>query len=126
MQNDFMARGYLLPPGCKDLIDVLNLKQEASRGFVDISTLKFSNLKPPVWKLKPIEASKPPSPIVGEIVIPEKTSVGQLAELLGQPPFQIMADLMEIGVFAGVHQVLGFGTIARIARKYGFTARKTG
>jgi hypothetical protein len=124
MESDFMARGYLLPPGCKDLIDVLNIKQQAGRAFVDISNLKFSKLKPPVWKLKPPEPSKLLPPIVGEIVVPEKTSVSQLAALVGQKPFQILADLMEIGVFASVNQALGFGTIARIARKYGFTARK--
>lgn len=48
----------------------------------------------------------------------------ELALLLGQKPFQIMADLMQMGVFATINQVLDFETIVRVARMHGFTARK--
>ena len=34
------------------------------------------------------------------------------------------ADLMQMGVFANVWQLLGFETISRIARKYGFVVKK--
>jgi len=32
--------------------------------------------------------------------------------------------LMQMGVFASAWQLLGFETISRVARKYGFIARK--
>ena len=69
-----MKRGYLLPEGCKDLIDVLELKPRVFPKPEVFSALKpqvlkmlwpgvFSNVKPQVFlKLKP----KLP-PIVGEI-----------------------------------------------------------
>ena len=55
-----MKRGYLLPGGCKDLIDVLKLKSKQQSPqhpahLVDILKLKFDFLKlmPQVLKLKP-------------------------------------------------------------------------
>src|SRR6266487_918101 len=122
MDHDFMKRGYLLPNGCKDLIDVLKLKPsfiaEDCKNLIDIS-----KLKPQVFKLKPKQQSpKHPVPlpsIVGEIVIPEQTSVSQLAAILGKKPFQIIADVMELGVFANVKQPLDFKIISSVARKYG-------
>src|SRR6266481_3777332 len=100
MDHDFMKRGYLLPEGCKDLIDVLKLKPgfvaEDCKDLIDVS-----KLKPKVFKLKPKQQTpQQPAPlpkIVGEIVITEQTSVSQLAALLGQKPFQIVADVMELG-----------------------------
>jgi Translation initiation factor IF-2, N-terminal region len=117
MENDFMKRGYLLPEGCKDLIDVLKLKPHLPPGgWFDLSELKPQLLKPP--------QSFPLPPITGEIIIPEGTSVLQLAALLGRKPFRIVADLMDIGVFANVNQLLDFETISKVARKYGYTVRK--
>src|SRR6266403_1313852 len=34
MEHDFMKRGYLLPEGCKDLIDVLKSKLRVIDGFL--------------------------------------------------------------------------------------------
>ena len=106
MENDFMKRGYLLPEGCKDLIDVLTLKPQQQP-------------RPPSFLLP-----APPPLIVGEIVVPERTSVLQLAALLGQKPFQIVADVMQLGIFATVTQPLGFQIISSVARKYGFIAKR--
>ncbi len=122
-----MKRGYLLPEGCKDLIDVLKLKPsfvaEDCKNVIDVS-----KLKPQVFKLKPKQQSPkhpaPVPPIVGEIIIPEQTSVSQLAALLGQKAFQIIADVMELGVFATVKQPLDFKIISSVARKYGFIAKR--
>ena len=121
-----MQRGYLLPEGCKDLIDVLPLKRPSPpgdwKGFIAVS-----KLKPQVWKLKPkqhwIGAAAPLPAIVGELVVPDRSSVAQLATLLGQKPFLIIGDLLELGVFAGLHQPLDFDIISRVARKYGFIAK---
>ncbi len=108
MSPDYSKRGYLLPAGCKDLIDVINLEnaQRAKAG---------SHLD---------ELPGVPPPVTGEIVVAGNTTVGQLAELLGQKPFQIIADLMQLGVFATVKQVMGFEAMSKVARKYGYVAKK--
>ena len=87
-----MKRGYLLPEGCKDLIDVL----------------------------KPSIASTD----CRVMIVAAQMTVSELATALAQKPFRIIADLMEIGVFASVKQELDFETISRVARKYGFTAKR--
>jgi hypothetical protein len=43
---------------------------------------------------------------------------------LSQKPFQIVADVMQLGVFATVKQTLDFEIISRVARKYGFIAKR--
>jgi hypothetical protein len=102
MNYDYTKRDYLLPGGCKDLIDVLNLEAQKQA---------LEQQKP-----KPL-ARRPLPPVVGELVIPVHTTVLQLAALLKQKPFQIIADLMEIGVFANVTHELDFDTIATITRR---------
>ncbi len=122
-----MKRGYLLPKGCKDLLEGWKLKPKLPAAC-DGSLIDVAKLTPKVWKFKskhqlkqhPVELP----PTLGEIVVPEKTTVRQLATLLGQKPFRIIADLMQIGVFARVNQLLGFKAICRIARKYGYLVRK--
>ena len=123
-----MKRGYLLPPGCKDLIDVLNLKEKQQQalltGLPHLPPLPKVFVTP--WK--PTSVSKPASlpPAKGEIIIPPETTVGELAALLDQKAFRIIGDLLEIGVFATVTEVIGFETISKVARKYGFTAKRAG
>jgi translation initiation factor IF-2 len=62
--------------------------------------------------------------VTGAIVVREGISVGEFAVLLGQKPFKIIADLMEIGVFASLKQVVNFETMRRLARKYGCEAKR--
>lgn len=115
-----MKRGYLLPKGCKDLNDVLKLKQkqvEALLPFLPVSPTASSDPKLKPWKLPP-----PLPPVMGELVIPPKTTVKKLAALLGQKPYQIVGDLMQLGVFATAEFLLDFATISQITRKYGLTA----
>jgi len=113
-----MQRGFLLPEGCKDLIDVLKLKPR----------LELLKLPLQVFDFQPKQQQYPAllPAIVGQIVVTEQTTVAKLAALLGRKPFQIIGDLMEIGVFASLHQLLGFEAISKIARKYGFIAIRTG
>jgi len=129
MENDYMKRGYLLPPGCKDLIDVLKLKEKKQQamltGLLQLPPLPKvfgTTLKP--WK--PMSVGKPtPLPAVkGEIIIPAVTTAGKLAALLGQKPYLIIADLMELGIFANVTELLDFEAISKVARKYGFIVKK--
>ena len=100
MENEFMKRGYLLPEGCKDLIDVL---RPARTSFV--------------------HDFLPQKPLL-ELTVPAQMTVRELAEALGHKPFMIIADLLKIGVFATAWQQLSFDVISRIARKYGFLANK--
>ncbi len=101
---DYTKRGYLLPEGCKDLIDAIKL-QEATAG------------KAPLPPGQPNSRAR-------ELVVHEPISVRDLAELLGQAPFQIIGDLMKLGVFANVNQHLAFEVVAKVALKYGYRARK--
>ncbi len=116
-----MNRGYLLPKGCKDLIDMLKPK---------LRPLVMPYSPAQLLKSKPILPSlnHPPTPlppIVGEMVIPDQTTVRQLAVLLNQKPFQIIGDLMQFGFFVtNTNKALGFEVISSIARKYGFIAKR--
>ena len=46
--------------------------------------------------------------------------VRQLAELLNRKPFQLIADLMELGVFANVNQSIDENAARRLCAKHGF------
>ena len=110
MSFEHFERGYLLPKGCKDLIDAIHL-QAMPPGKIFLKPASFP--------------SKPPPPVKGDLLVPGPTTVGELASLLGQKPFKIIADAMELGIFANVNQPLAFEAIARIARKYGYVAKRT-
>jgi hypothetical protein len=116
MEHDFMKRGYLLPGGCKDLIDVLKQSAQPS-GQRPVRMLDASMFK------HFIKCMKLP-PIVGEIVIPEKIPVSQLAALLGQKPFKIIADVTRLGFLLTPEQQLSFDFSSCVARMYGFFAIK--
>ena len=51
-------------------------------------------------------------------------TIRQLAAVLKQKPFKIMADMMELKVMVTLNQGISFDVIAKVARKYGFTVRK--
>ncbi len=109
MGFEHFERGYLLPTGCRDLIDAIKLKAEPQPKIF---------LKPPSAPAEQLPALK------GDLMVSEPTTVKQLAALLGEKPFKIIADAMELGVFATVNQTLSFEAISRIARKYGFIAKR--
>jgi len=109
----YIKRDYLLPPGCKDLIDVLNLEKglkqvEAGSGAVP----------------QPLEP-RPKSPLAGMTVeLPPSVIVKEIALLLGIKPFRVVAELMILGVFASVHERVDFDVAAKVLAKYGVQARK--
>ena len=111
MNYDYSKRDYLLPEGCKDLIDVQKIKLEKALQ----EWRKRQQLRRP--------SPTPLPPLIGEVLIPEHTTVLQLASILNQKPFQIIVDLMEVGFFANVNQELDFDTIAKVTRRYGYTAK---
>lgn len=125
MDFEHFERGYLLPNGCKDLIDVINLQaQPEAKIFFQPKPSIF--IKPKKVFLKPLwQPPIQPTPNKGELLIPGPANASQLAALLGQETSRILADAMLLGVFATPSQTLSFEVISKIARKYGFSAKKT-
>jgi len=75
------------------------------------------------------EAPKPAIPAAPKFVAPENGEiislkppivVRELAEQLKRKPFQLIADLMELGVFANVNQSIEEEIARKICAKYGF------
>lgn len=70
--------------------------------------------------------SRPSAPAVtepetGEIItVKPPIVVRELAEQLKRKPFQLIADLMELNVFANVNQAIDEEVAKKICRKYGF------
>jgi hypothetical protein len=106
MESDFMKRGYLLPEGCKDLFDALKLKAKRA----------------PEHSMPPLTLS---STFLIELGLPEHLSVAQLAGLLDTNASQIILDLMKLGLFTTLDQLLDFEMASQIVCKYGFVAKKS-
>jgi Translation initiation factor IF-2, N-terminal region len=141
MYYDYNKRSYLLPPGCKDLIDLLRLEEHKKQLSTQLPPLPglpgilkgesfiastYEIFSP--WKLKKKKSKEPdesPSvPSIREVVIPDEILVRELAKVAGQKPFKIIADLMEIGIFSNVTQKIGFEAASRVLKKYGILAKR--
>jgi len=134
MFYDYNKRNYLLPPGCKDLIDWLKLEEHKPiipEGAEDLSPEMAQFFT--TWKL-PSKEKKPKSPesdpgasgSFREVEIPQSISVRALAELVGKKPFRIIADLMEVGMFATVNEMVSFEAAAAVLKRYGLIAKRAG
>ena len=78
---------------------------------------------PPANRPKPAAAPQPKfvAPATGEvIIIKPPIVVRELAAQLKQKPFKIIADLMELGVFANVNQAIDEKIAQQLCAKYGF------
>jgi len=107
---DHFERGYLLPKGCKDLIDLIDFGKKRKAAII----------------LRPISTPANQAPTCNEgLVLFTPVTVCDLASVLKQKPFKIIADLMKFGVFATVSQCLGFDAVFKIARRYGYVAQKS-
>jgi Translation initiation factor IF-2, N-terminal region. len=143
MYYDYNKRSYLLPPGCKDLIDLLRLEEQKKRPSTQLPMLQglpalqggeifIAGTQEILgaWKLKKKKPQEPSIAPLGaqevsrEVAIPENIIVRELANIAGQKPFKIIADLMEIGIFANVSQPITFEAASRILKKYGILAKK--
>jgi translation initiation factor IF-2 len=75
---------------------------------------------------KPIEPTRPSAPRLSlpadaqVITIKPPIVVRELAEQLKQKPFKVIADLMEVGVFANVNQAIDEKVAIQVCAKYGF------
>ena len=109
MENfESFERGYLLPKGCKDLIDVISLQAQPKVKMLS----------------KPLASHQQPA-TKGELLVSEHATVRELAAQLGQKPFKIIADLMQLGVFATVNQSVGFEAISQLVGQYGYVAKRS-
>ena len=91
---------FLLPGGCKDLIDVLQLK---GRPFGDMGNL--------------------PTPVLPvSVAIPEPVAVEQLALALNLKPFAIIDSLMRLNIFATVETLLRFDVASEVCARHGVRA----
>lgn len=134
--NDPRKRNYLLPPGCKDLVDALNqstkavgrLKQAGSAATKS-GTWKYTkgnSGQVPGWPQIPASQAGAETFPLGEIEIPDRAPIRLLALVLGKKIYQIIADLMELSVFATVNESVDFETASKVLRKYGYQAKKPG
>jgi hypothetical protein len=116
LSPDYSKRDYLLPPGCKDLIDVLHLKMQSHGGKGTMGSIsKWFAPSPPKAK----------SPLAGTTVeIKPPIVVRELAELIQVKPFYIVADLLECGLFVGLNSIVNFDAAVTVLAKYGVSARK--
>jgi len=64
------------------------------------------------------------SPEEPNIRLPDPVPLKLLAAALKRKPFQIIADLMELGQFKNVNETVNFDAASKIARKHGFRAAK--
>jgi hypothetical protein len=123
MENEFMKRGYLLPNGCKDLSGAAKAKQKPTALFMPSPKSSWVyNPETKSWTQLPA----PLPPLTRQVFIPPRTTVNKLAALLDLKPFEIVGDLMQLGMHAEVEDVLAFNTICAVARMHGFLAIKAG
>ena len=130
MENEFMKRGYLLPEGCKDLSDVWASKarQYSVKDFLKALPAILPAKEGKAGGLSWLWPTEPPS-IKGEIIVPPEISAMGLAKLLGRSTLEILLDLAELGVAEpGIKSFksspLDFEVVSKVARKYGFLAKK--
>ena len=104
MNNDDKKRGYLLPKGCKDLIDA-SMPMVKHQQRPTVRTIQLP-------------------PIIGEMTVADLMTVGELTDAMKQKPSKIIADFMELfDVSVNVHQMVYFHHIVLVIRLYGFTAK---
>lgn len=58
------------------------------------------------------------------IFVPDYITSRDLAELLGVKPFKVVAQLLRLGIFKHVDELVDFSTAAKIAQLHGFIAEK--
>jgi len=105
---DYSKRDYLLPAGCKNLIDVINQP-----------TL------PKGWDKQPFEDIPTSGKMLREVMIPAQVSVRALAQLLNLKPFVIVACMIkDFETFKNMDEIIDFELAARIALQFGFKAQK--
>jgi len=88
---------FLLPDGCKDLVDALRLQGKQAAPYLLPS---------------------------GAMVIPDPVIVRDLAAALRVKPFELIGSLMELNVFVSINSSIRFATAAAVCARYGVVAQK--
>lgn len=92
----------------------------AGRG-AGTAAARVESARPAAGKLAPTAEPAFVPPTTGELItMKPPIVVRQLADLLKRKPFQLIADLMEVGVFANVNQAIEENVAQRICAKHGF------
>lgn len=129
---------YLLPPGCKDLIDVLR----QARSSPAASAKPDENLPEFFWlgeATKPagspwnahvcqeqLAKLLPPAGTTPSVVyLPDSITVRELALHLNQKPFVLVAVLMVLGRFVSIQEHLTFAEAASLCAQFGTIAQRT-
>jgi hypothetical protein len=102
-ETPFNRCEYLLPPGCKDLVDKIHLAQMRSRR-----------------KSRPRQREKP------TVYLPLRMTVRDLAIALDKKLPVVIKLLKGMKVFTSVDQKITFYTAAKVAVMYGYQAKKKG
>jgi Translation initiation factor IF-2, N-terminal region len=85
---------------------------------------EFSLCKPPVATAKQSYEALTTVRPSKTVTIPDPIIVQELAQVAGQKPFRVIADLMQLNIFAKVNYGVDFKTAAKVLLKYGIIARK--
>jgi hypothetical protein len=97
---------YLLPDGCKDLIDALRLERGSELSADSIA------------------ASPAAEPMPASISIPDPVLVRDLAAALHLKPHEVIRMLMQHNIFANQHSEIEFSKVLSICAKLGVVAHQ--
>jgi hypothetical protein len=101
---------FLLPDGCKDLIDALRIQQQTD----EAESLPEA----------PAPSTDLPQPLPTSVALPNPVIVRDLASALHLKPFEIIGSLMRLKVFLSLGDRLDFDTASALCSHYGVTATK--
>jgi translation initiation factor IF-2 len=108
-RTDFVKRG-----------DIRSVRGAVPPSSTGVSTPRVPSQPKPAGKLEPA-AVKIALPADAQVItIKPPIVVRELAEQLKQKPFKIIADLMEVGVFANVNQAIDEAIAQKVCAKYGY------
>ena len=109
-------RQYLLPSGCKDLIDVLKSKTKKSP--------YARAAAPPLIKLTVPSQSKSKAKPLPSVFLSKTVVVRELASTLGIKLYRLIDLLKGMKVFKSVNQRIPFYVAAKVAKQFGILAQK--
>ncbi|MDB6131891.1 MAG: hypothetical protein JWM59_134 [Verrucomicrobiales bacterium] len=110
---------YLLPFGCKDLIDVIRLQE--SQGRQRQRREEDPKQTVPVFATPPVSAPCVPQEFPPFVSIPDPVTVRDLAVALGLKTFVIIKALMKMDIFVNPDIKLDFAIASKVCARYGVT-----
>ncbi|RYD30804.1 MAG: hypothetical protein EOP86_19250 [Verrucomicrobiaceae bacterium] len=103
---------YLLPYGCKDLIDAMRLREQEAQ---------MPKLADPPPAKPPVSTAYAPPELPPFVSIPNPVAVRDLAVALRLKTFVIIKALMGMDIFANPNIKLDFATASKVCAHYGVT-----